>query len=39
MTVEQMRATVSNTEYHQWRAFYTWRNEMEKLELAKVGRR
>lgn len=37
MTVETLHATLSNREYHQWRAFFVWRNEMERLEAAKRG--
>lgn len=38
MTVEQMRTTISNAEYLQWRAFYTYRAAMQKLELDKAKR-
>ena len=31
MTVERMRDEMANNEYHQWRAFYTWRNAQREL--------
>lgn len=37
MTVGQLREVLPNSEYHQWRAFFHWRNEMEKLEASKRG--
>lgn len=32
MTVEEMLNRISNREYLMWRAFYRYRNEMERLE-------
>jgi hypothetical protein len=37
MTVEELRQTVSNREFHQWRAFYAYRRSLEELEIAKAG--
>ena len=31
MTVERMRAEMSNPEYHSWRAFFVWRAAQQKL--------
>lgn len=36
MTVQQMRDTMPNDEYHKWRAFYSYRNAMEELEFKKA---
>ena len=36
MTVAQMRETLSNQEYLQWRAFYVWRNAQQELEAKTV---
>lgn len=33
MGVQQMRDTLSNQEYIQWRAFHVWRNAQRDLEL------
>jgi len=40
MTVETMRATISNREYLEWRAYSVWRNAQQELALkaAKAGR-
>lgn len=32
MTVGNLRTSISNQEYVQWRAFYTYRNAMLELE-------
>jgi hypothetical protein len=32
MTVAQMRDAMSNAEYVEWRAFYVYRNAMEKMK-------
>lgn len=32
MTIEQLRGTLSNLEYLQWRAFFVWRNAQIELE-------
>lgn len=39
-TVEEMRRTISNREYLEWRAYVVWKNAKEELELkaAKSGR-
>lgn len=39
--VEEMRATISNPEYHSWRAFYVWRAAQRELAMkeAQSGRR
>lgn len=39
MTVQQMRDTMPNDEYHQWRAFYSYRNAMQDLEEKKAQAR
>jgi hypothetical protein len=31
MTVAHMRASMSNAEFVEWRAFYKWRDAMQKL--------
>ena len=31
MTVEAMRDSMANNEYHQWRAFYVWRSAAQEL--------
>lgn len=36
--VDEMRATISNPEYHSWRAFYVYRAEMQKLARAEAKR-
>ena len=33
MTVEEMKTRMTNIEYLQWRAFFVWRHEKEKLEI------
>ncbi len=35
-TVAELRATMANDEYQEWRAFYTWRNAMAEFEVAKA---
>lgn len=32
-----MRESVGNQEYHQWRAFFSWREAMQKLEADKAA--
>lgn len=39
MTIEEMRERISNQEYHQWRAFFSWRDAMQKLEMEKAKHR
>jgi hypothetical protein len=36
-TLDQLRNEMSNQEYHQWRAFYTYRTAMQVLEVKKAG--
>jgi hypothetical protein len=38
-TVEEMRATVSNGEYHAWQAYYTWLAAQRELATKEVRRR
>lgn len=33
MTIEDMLNRMSNQEYLQWQAFFTWRHAMQQLEL------
>lgn len=35
-TVEELYDRMSNSEYHRWRAFYTWRQAMAELEAQRV---
>jgi hypothetical protein len=36
MTVQEMRDRMLNSEYHQWRAFFKYRREMQELEIKKM---
>lgn len=36
-TVEEMRDRVGNREYHQWRAWHSYRHAMQELEMKKAG--
>jgi len=37
-TVAELNASISNAEYIEWRAFYTWRNAKADLELKANGK-
>jgi hypothetical protein len=37
MTVEEMRANMSNDEYLKWRAFNVWRNAQHELATKEVS--
>jgi hypothetical protein len=32
MTVEEMRQRMSNAEYVQWKAYFTWQNAMQEMD-------
>ncbi len=35
-TVAELRASLSNAEYVEWRAFHTWRHAMQEFEMEKA---